>query len=96
MKTPQFIPLTQSEVVPNEQLIERAAQFQEEYTSEEQCATFRCVLSRAAWLDVLALLGTDWRKPFLETAPWLIAIFSEPQRILPDGTKLKHYYATES
>jgi len=50
----------------------------------------------AAWLDALALLGTDWRKPFLETAPWLIAIFSQPQRMLPDGTKLKHYYATES
>ena len=26
-----------------------------------------------AWLEVLAPLGTDWHKPFLETAPWLIA-----------------------
>ncbi len=48
------------------------------------------------WLDALAALGTDARKPFLETAPWLIAIFSQPFRILPDGRRLKHYYATES
>ena len=48
------------------------------------------------WLEALAALGTDSHKPFLETAPWLIAIFSQPWRILPDGRKLKHYYATES
>ena len=48
------------------------------------------------WLEALAALGTDANKPFLETAPWLIAIFSQPYRILPDGRKLKHYYATES
>jgi iodotyrosine deiodinase len=50
----------------------------------------------AEWLEALAPLGTDWRKPFLETAPWLIAIFSQPYRTLPDGKKLKHYYAIES
>lgn len=48
------------------------------------------------WLEALAALGTDSHKPFLETAPWLIAIFSQPYRILPDGRRLKHYYATES
>jgi iodotyrosine deiodinase len=48
------------------------------------------------WLEALAALGTDAQKPFLETAPWLIAVFSQPYRILPDGRKLKHYYATES
>ena len=48
------------------------------------------------WLEALAALGTDSQKPFLETAPWLIAIFSQPYRILPDGRRLKHYYAPES
>ena len=48
------------------------------------------------WLEALAKLGTDAHKPFLEIAPWLIAIFAQPYRILPDGRKLKHYYAIES
>ncbi len=48
------------------------------------------------WLAALAPLGTDWRKPFLETAPWLIAIFSQSYGLLPDGRKVKHYYALES
>jgi nitroreductase len=49
-----------------------------------------------AWLDALAALGTDWEKPFLEIAPWLIAVFAQPFRILPDGTRSPTYYALES
>ncbi len=49
----------------------------------------------AAWLEALAPLGTDSRKPFLEIAPWLIAVFAQPYSTLPDGSR-KHYYATES
>jgi len=48
------------------------------------------------WLAALAPLGTDSSKPFLETAPWLIAIFVQPYRILTDGTQSKTYYAIES
>jgi nitroreductase len=48
------------------------------------------------WLAALAPLGTDSSKPFLETAPWLIAIFVQPYRILADGTRSKMYYAIES
>jgi iodotyrosine deiodinase len=48
------------------------------------------------WLETLAPLGTDWAKPFLETAPWLVAIFAERHGIGPDGRKIKHYYVTES
>lgn len=48
------------------------------------------------WLEALAPIGTDSHKPFLEIAPWLIAIFSQPYKILPDGRRMKHYYATES
>jgi nitroreductase len=48
------------------------------------------------WLEALAPLGTDERKPFLETAPWLIAIFAQSYGVTPDGGKVKHYYATES
>lgn len=48
------------------------------------------------WLDALAPLGTDANKPFLETAPYLIAIFAQSYGIGPDGKKIKHYYVTES
>ena len=48
------------------------------------------------WLDALAPLGTDPDKPFLERAPWLIAIFAQSYGVLPDGRRVKHYYAQES
>lgn len=48
------------------------------------------------WLDALAPLGTDPHKPFLETAPYLIAIFAQSYGLLPDGRKVKHYYVQES
>ncbi len=48
------------------------------------------------WLDALAPLGTDDHKPFLETAPWLIAIFEQRWGYGPDGKKIKHYYPNES
>lgn len=48
------------------------------------------------WLAALAPLGTDEHKPFLETAPWLIAVFAQKWGVLPDGGKVKHYYPAES
>ena len=48
------------------------------------------------WLEALKPLGTDASKGFLETAPCLIAIFSQKFALLPDGRKVKHYYPGES
>jgi hypothetical protein len=48
------------------------------------------------WLRALEPLGTDEQKPFLEIAPYLIAIFAESYGIGPVGEKVKHYYAQES
>lgn len=48
------------------------------------------------WLDALAPFGTNEHKPFLETAPVLIAIFAETYGRLPDGRKVHHYYVQES
>lgn len=48
------------------------------------------------WLEALKPLGTDTDKPFLETAPWLIAVFLKKYDLLDDGRKVKHYYPTES
>jgi nitroreductase len=50
----------------------------------------------AEWLEALAPLGTDSNKPFLEKAPYLIAIFLQKYGELPDGRKVKHYYPVES
>ena len=50
----------------------------------------------AEWLAALEPLGTDSDKPFLETAPYLIAIFLQKYGYLEDGRKVKHYYPTES
>ena len=50
----------------------------------------------AEWLEALAAIGTDAHKPFLETAPWLIAIFSQPYHTTAEGVRVKHYYANES
>jgi nitroreductase len=54
--------------------------------------------SRASqeWLDALAHLGTDASKPFLETAPYLIAIFAQSYGLDAAGRKVKHYYVSES
>lgn len=48
------------------------------------------------WLEALAPLGTDADKPFLETAPWLIAVFEQKFGVTPSGKKVKHYYPNES
>jgi nitroreductase len=48
------------------------------------------------WLAALEPLGTDTNKPFLETAPYLIAVFLQKYGLLPDGRKVKHYYPVES
>ena len=50
----------------------------------------------AEWLAALEPLGTDTNKPFLETAPYLIAVFLQKFGRLPDGRKVKHYYPVES
>lgn len=49
-----------------------------------------------AWLEALRPLGTDWRKPYLETAPWLVVLFEQAHGTFPDGSHRKHYYVRES
>jgi nitroreductase len=48
------------------------------------------------WLEALAPLGTDDKKPFLETAPFLIVVFAEKYGLDEKGNKLKNYYVPES
>lgn len=58
-------------------------QFYEEKASEE-------------WLEDLSHLGTDWRKPHMTQAPWLIVVFAQDYGLAPDGSKAQHYYVNES
>jgi nitroreductase len=48
------------------------------------------------WIDDLRPLGTDWQKPFLEIAPFLIIIFSRSYEIMDNGKKHQNYYVKES
>jgi iodotyrosine deiodinase len=64
--------------------------------AEKEEKEFYAQRAPKAWLEALAPLGTDSNKPFLEIAPWLIAVFAQPFRILPDGTRSPTYYAIES
>ena len=48
------------------------------------------------WLQALEPLGTNESKPFLERAPYLIAVFVQKYALLDSGRKVKHYYPTES
>ncbi len=50
----------------------------------------------AEWLAALAPLGTDWRKPFLEIAPWLVVCFKQSYGVRANGEKFTNYYVNES
>ena len=48
------------------------------------------------WLEALRPLGTDWRKPHIEDAPYVVVAFEQAYGQRPDGSKVKHYYVRES
>ena len=64
--------------------------------AEAEEREFYAMRAPQEWKDALAHLGTDAEKPFLETAPCLIAIFAQSYGLMPDGQRVKHYYVSES
>ncbi|GGK78369.1 nitroreductase family protein [Mangrovihabitans endophyticus] len=48
------------------------------------------------WHAALARLETDEHKEFLETVPWLVAVFAQKSSVLPGGGRQKNYYVSES
>jgi len=64
--------------------------------AEEEERRFYSGRAPADWLETLDHLGTGPEKPFLETAPWLIAVFAQSYGLDDEGNKLKHYYVQES
>ena len=64
--------------------------------AEKEEKEFYSTRAPKEWLDVLAPLGTNAHKPFLETAPYLIAIFAQNYGVDKNSKKSKHYYVNES
>lgn len=64
--------------------------------AEKEEAEFYDGRAGQEWLEALKPLGTDAAKPFLETAPWLIAIFGARKSRSADGVLRKNYYVPES
>ena len=81
----QFVAITNPEI---KRKIREAAEAEEREFYEHRAPP--------EWLAALEPLGTTWEKPFLEIAPYLIAIFFKNYDFLPDGRKVKNYYAMES
>lgn len=78
-------------VVVSDPAVKRAIRAAAEAAEAEFYAT-----APADWLAALAPLGTDEHKPYLETAPYLIAVFAERYGLDPAGTRRTHYYVMES
>jgi iodotyrosine deiodinase len=78
-------------VVISDQEVKRAIREAAEVAEAEFYAS-----APAQWLAALAPLGTDAHKPYLEMAPYLIAVFAERFGVGPDGERITHYYVNES
>ena len=48
------------------------------------------------WVNDLQKLRTNWEKPYLETAPYLIIVFKQPHSYTSDGQRRQHYYSEMS
>ena len=48
------------------------------------------------WLKDLKPFGTDWKKPFLEKAPYIIAVFRKIYDVRDHENKSNNYYVNES
>lgn len=66
-----------------------------EAAEEEEYRSYHGRMSEE-WLRDLAPFGTDWHKPFLQTAPWLIIVFRRIYEFGEDGKKENNYYVNES
>ena len=64
--------------------------------AEEEERAFYSGKASAEWLEALAPLGTDEVKPYLEIAPWLIAVFGQRRGGPELGDARQNYYITES
>lgn len=67
-----------------------------EAAEEEERTNYEGGRINEEWREALEPLGTDWRKPFLERAPWVVVLFEQRMGSRPDGSTFHHYYVKES
>ena len=48
------------------------------------------------WIDDLKKFDTDWNKPFIDIAPWIVVLFKKAYDLDEEGNKMKNYYVNES
>ncbi|TFV95500.1 nitroreductase family protein [Algoriphagus kandeliae] len=65
-----------------------------EAAEEEERISYSSRMSET-WKNDLKPIGTDWEKPFLEDAPYLIVVFKQSYG-MENGEKIQHYYVNES
>ena len=66
-----------------------------ELAEEEERKSYNGRMSEQ-WLKDLAPLGTDWNKPFIEEAPWIIVVFKRVYEYDEENAKRNNYYVNES
>ncbi len=67
-----------------------------EAAEKEEYQSYEGGRMTSEWLEALAPIGTDWHKPFLETAPYLVVCFRQNYDVSEEGRKITHYYVHES
>jgi nitroreductase len=80
-----FVVVTNPEI---KEQIREAAEHEEELLYRERASE--------QYLDALEPIGTDWIKPHITDAPYLIVVFEQAWSWGPNGEKHKHYYVRES
>lgn len=66
-----------------------------EAAEKEEYESYQSRMSEE-WLEDLKPMQTDWHKPFLEIAPYLIVVFKKAYELDKDGKKHTNYYVNES
>ncbi len=66
-----------------------------EAAEKEEYASYNGRMSDE-WLEDLKKFDTDWNKPFIDIAPWIIVLFKKAYDLDENGNKMKNYYVNES
>jgi len=66
-----------------------------EAAEQEEYESYHSRMSEE-WLKAIRPLQTDWHKPFLETAPYIIAVFKQVFGMDEQAHRVNNYYVNES